>query len=187
MKKLILAATLAAALPALAAPETYTIDGRHTFPTFEVNHFGISTQRGMFTKVSGKITVDRAAKAGNVDVTIDTTSVVTGIQGLTDPPKAEDFFNVAKFPTATFKGDRMRFEGDRPVAVEGNLTLNGVTRPVTLAINAANCRDHPMNKKPMCGADATATIKRSDFGIKYALPAVGDDVKLSIPVEAFKD
>jgi polyisoprenoid-binding protein YceI len=187
MKKLLLAATLAAALPVLAAPETYTIDGRHTFPTFEVSHFGISTQRGMFTKVAGKITVDRAAKSGSVDVTIDTGSVVTGIQGLTDHLKAEDFFNVARFPTATFKGDKMSFEGDRPVAVDGSLTLNGVSRPVTLTIAAASCRDHPANKKPMCGADATATIKRSDFGIKYALPAVGDEVKLSIPVEAFKD
>ena len=180
MHKLLFAAGLAATLPAVAAPETYTIDGRHTFPTFEVSHFGISTQRGMFTKVSGKITVDRAARTGNVDVTIDTTSVVTGLQGLTDHLKAEDFFNTARFPTATYKGDR-------PTAVEGNLTLNGVTRPVTLAITAASCRDHPMNKKPMCGADATTTIKRSDFGIKYALPAVGDDVKLSIPVEAFRD
>lgn len=187
MHKLFLAVALAAALPAVAAPETYTIDGRHTFPTFEVNHFGVSTQRGMFTKVAGKITVDRAAKTGNVDVTIDTGSVVTGIQGLTDHLKGEDFFNAAKFPTATFKGDKWRFEGDKPVAVEGNLTLNGVTKPVTLTIASANCRDHPMNKKPMCGADATTTIKRSEFGIKYALPAVGDDVKLSIPVEAFKD
>ncbi len=186
MKKLLLAAALAA-VSATAAAQTYTIDARHTYPTFEVNHFGVSTQRGMFTKVSGKFTVDRAAKTGSVDVTIDTTSVATGLQGLTDHLKAEDFLNVAKFPTATFKGDKVRFDGDRPVAVDGELTLLGVTRPVTLALSTFTCRDHPANKKPMCGGDATTTIKRSDFGIKYAIPAVSDDVKLSIPVEAFRD
>lgn len=187
MKKLLIAAALAAVVPATAFAQTYTIDTRHTFPTFEVSHFGVSTQRGMFTKVSGKFTVDRAARTGMVDVTIDATSMVTGIQGLTDHLKAEDFFNVAKYPTVTFKGGTVRFDGDRPVAVDGDLTMLGVTKPVTLALLSFTCRDHPANKKPMCGADATTTIKRSDFGMKYAIPAVSDDVKLSIPVEAFRD
>ena len=102
-------------------------------------------------------------------------------------PGADDFFGAEKFPTATFKGSDFKFDGDKLVSVGGNLTLKGVTKPVTLAVSAFNCGNHPMNKKAMCGADASVTIKRTDFGINYGVPALGDDVKLSIPVEAFKD
>ncbi len=187
MKRLALAAALAAALPVAAQQETYTIDSNHTFPTYEVKHFGMSTQRGMFTKASGKITVDRAAKKGTADVTIDMTQISTGAPKLTDHLRAADFFEAEKFPTATFKASDFKFEGDKLVAVNGDLTLKGVTKPVALKVEAFNCGNHPMNKKAMCGADLSTTIKRSDFGIKYAIPAVGEDVKVSIPVEAFKD
>ncbi len=188
MKKSILIAAIAAAaaLPA-AAQETYTLDARHTFPVFEVSHFGMSTQRGMFNKATGKITIDRAGKKGSADITLDMASVTAGDAKLIDHLKSEDFFDVAKFPTATFKSSNFKFEGDKLVSVAGDLTLKGVTKPVTLTVTAFNCGNHPMNKKPMCGADASTTIKRTDFGIKYAVPAVSDDVKLSIPVEAFKD
>jgi polyisoprenoid-binding protein YceI len=187
MKRLALAAVVASfALPA-AAQETYTVDARHTFPTFEVSHFGMSKQRGMFTKVTGKVTIDRAGKKGSADIAIDMASLATGDPKLADHLRNEDFFDVAKNPTATFKSSNFKFEGDKLVAVSGDLTLRGVTKPVTLTVDAFNCGNHPMNKKPMCGADATTVIKRTDFGIKYAVPAVSDDVKLSIPIEAFKD
>jgi polyisoprenoid-binding protein YceI len=187
MKHLALAAVLAAALPASAQQETYSIDPAHTVPLFEVKHFGMSTQRGFFNKASGKITVDRAAKTGNADIAIDVGSVSTSVPKLADHLRSEDFFDAAKFPTATFKGSDFKFEGDKLVAVNGDLTLRGVTKPVTLKVDAFNCGAHPVNKKTMCGADVTTTIKRSDFGVKFGIPAVGDDVKLSIPVEAFKD
>jgi len=188
MTKTTLAAALAAALALpVAAQETYSVDARHTFPVFEVSHFGMSSQRGMFNKTTGKIVIDRAGKKGSADITLDMTGITAGDAKLVDHLKAEDFFDVAKFPTATFKSSNFKFEGDKLVAVSGDLTLKGVTKPVTLTVTSFQCGNHPMNKKPMCGADASTTIKRTDFGIKYAVPAVSDDVKLSIPVEAFKD
>lgn len=188
MKTLTLVAAMAAtvAFP-VAAQETYSVDARHTFPAFEVNHLGMSTQRGLFNKATGMITIDRAGKKGNADITLDMSSIAVGDAKLVDHLKSEDFFDVAKFPTATFKSSNFKFEGDKLVSVAGDLTLKGVTKPVTLTVTAFNCANNPMNKKPMCGADASATIKRSDFGIKYAVPAVSDDVKLSIPIEAYKD
>ena len=188
MKRLVLAAALAVtfALPA-AAQETYTVDARHTFPVFEVSHFGMSKQRGMFSKVTGKIMIDRAGKKGSADITIDMAALAVGEPKLGDHLRNEDFFDVAKHPTATFKSSNFKFDGDKLVSVAGDLTLRGITKPVTLTVEAFNCGSHPMNKKAMCGAEATTTIKRTDFGIKYAVPAVSDDVKLMIPIEAFKD
>ena len=184
-----LAAALAAAfvLPAAAQVETYTIDPRHTFPAFEVSHFGMSLQRGRFNKTSGKITVDKAAKTGSVDVTIDAASVDTGEPKLGDHLRNQDFFNAAVHPTITFKGTKFTFDGDKVKSVEGELTMLGVTKPVTLTAQHFNCGNHPMNKKAMCGAEFTTTIKRTDWGMKYAVPAVADDVLLRINVEAFRD
>lgn len=187
MKRLALAAALAAALPVFAQVETYTIDPAHTVPAFEVKHLGMSTQRGFFNKATGKISIDRAAKKGNADIAIDMTSIATSVPKLGDHLRSEDFFDSAKYPTATFKGTEFKFDGDKLVGVNGDLTMRGVTKPVSLKVEAFNCGNHPMMKKPMCGADISATIKRSDFGVKYGIPAVGDDVKVSIPVEAFKD
>lgn len=186
MKRFILAAAAALALPA-AAQETYSVDARHTFPVFEVKHFGMSTQRGTFNKVTGKITLDTAGKKGSADITIDMTGIVAGEPKLVDHLKAADFFEVEKYPTATFKSSNFKWEGDKLASISGDLTLKGVTKPVTLTVTSFNCGPHPMNKKPMCGADATTTLKRSDFNVKYAIPAVADDVKLSIPIEATKD
>ena len=186
MKRLALLAALAATLPATAS-ETYSLDARHTFPSFEVNHLGFSIQRGRFNKTAGKITLDTAAKTGTADITIDAASVDTGLDKLEEHLRGEDFFNVAKYPTITFKGDRFAFDGDKVKSVSGNLTILGVTRPVTLTANYFNCADHPMAKKKACGGDFVTAIKRSDFGMKYALPAVADDVTLRIQVEAFKD
>jgi len=187
MKTSLFAIAAAIATPAVAAPESFTVDPRHTFPSFEVSHLGFSTQRGRFNASSGKIVLDRAAQKGSIDVVIDTRSVDTGLEKLEEHLRGEDFFNVAKFPAMTFKSSTLKFSGDVPVAAEGELTLLGVTKPVTLAITAFKCGQHPIAKKEACGADATTTIRRSDFGMSYALPAVGDEVKLVINVEAFKD
>jgi polyisoprenoid-binding protein YceI len=188
MQKTLLIALFGAVLAAPAfAAESYTIDPRHTFPTFEVNHFGWSTQRGRFDKSSGKIVLDRAAKTGTVDVTIDTASVDTGLDKLEEHLRSEDFFNVAKYPTMTFKGRKISFNGDVPASVEGELTLLGVTKPLTLMITRFFCAPNQFAKKDACGADVTGTIKRTDFGMTKLAPALGDDVRLIISVEAFKD
>jgi len=180
-------ALLLASSAASAAPESYTIDPTHTYPHFAVSHLGFSTMLGRFDTSNGKLTLDRAAKSGSVDITIETASLSTGMQKRDDHLRSPDFFNVKEFPKMTFKSTVMKFKGDVPATVEGNLTLLGVTRPVTLTITAFKCGDHPMSKKAMCGADASAQIKRSDFGMKYGLPAVGDDLKLTFEVEAYKD
>ena len=181
----LVAGTLAT-VPALAS-ESYTIDASHTFPSFEVMHLGYSLQRGRFNKTSGKITLDTAGKKGSADITIDATSVDTGLDKLEQHLRGEDFFDVAKFPTITFKGDKFAFEGDKVKSVSGNLTMRGITKPVTLTAAYFNCADHPMAKKKACGGDFTTTVKRTDFGMKYAVPAVADDVTLRIQVEAFRD
>ena len=189
MKKLALAAALGAAiaLPAAAEPETYTVDSNHTFPAFEVTHLGLSVQRGRFNKSSGKITFDTAAKTGKAEITIDTTSIDTGNEKLETHLKSDDFFNVAKFPTMTFKGTNFTFDGDKLKSVGGDLTLLGVTKPFVLTVSTFNCLMHPMAKKKACGGDFTGTLKRSEFGMKYIVGPVSDDVTLRVNIEALKD
>lgn len=186
MRRLLMAVSLLF-LSSTAFAEDYTVDPRHTYPSFEVNHMGLSTQRGRFDATGGKITLDSAARTGSVLIEIDARSISTGLGELEKHLKAEDFFNVEKHPKITFKSDRVEFDGDKPRAVHGELTMLGVTKPVTLSISSYNCRIHPMNKRFVCGADASATIKRSEFGMTYAIPAVSDEVRLSIQVEAFRD
>jgi len=188
MKKSFAAVLIAAALslPAYAA-DSYTIDTRHTFPVFEVNHLGFSTQRGRFNKVSGIIVLDVAAKAGAINITIDTASIDMGLDEWDKHMRSEDFFNAEKFPAMTFKSDKLIFDGDKLTGAEGRFTLLGVTKPVKLAISGLHCANHPINKKPLCGADAVTTIKRSEYGMMKYLPAISDDIKVMIPVEAFKD
>jgi polyisoprenoid-binding protein YceI len=182
------AIAIVAVAGAARAQETYVIDPVHSQPMFEVQHMGYSLQRGTFSKASGKITLDRAAKKGAIDVTIDTTSVKTIDPRLDTHFRGDDFFNVAKYPTMSFKSTALSFDGDRVVGADGELTLLGVTKPVKLTVADFVCGDHPFNKKPMCGAEVTAAIKRSDWGMKYGVPkAVGDDVKIMIPVEAYKE
>jgi len=180
-------AALATTLPAAAALETYTIDPRHTFPSFEVMHFGVSLQRGRFNKTAGTVKVDTEARQGSVEVTIDATSVDTGLDKLEEHVRAEDFLNASQFPTITFKGSQMAFDGDNLKSVTGELTLRGVSKPVTLNAQHFTCRAHPMNKKQMCGGEFTANIKRSDWGIKYAIPNLADEMLLRINVEAYRD
>jgi polyisoprenoid-binding protein YceI len=172
---------------AIAAPETFNIDGGHTAPRFEYSHFGYSNQQHRFDKTSGKIVLDRAAHTGSVDVTIDTTSVNTGFALFNGHIQGSDFFDTAKYPAITFKSTAVKFDGDKPVAIEGNLTIKGVTRPVTLTVTHFHAMPHPMLKKDAIGANAVAKIKRSEFNMGKYAPNVGDDVTLTIAVEAVKD
>ena len=188
MKRIAIVALAAGlALPALAAPETYVIDTNHTLPRFEYSHFGYSTQTSRFDKTSGKITIDRVAKTGSADVIIDVNSVNTGSEVFNGHLKGEDFFDAAKFPTITFKSTAFKFEGDKPVAIDGNLTVKGVTKPVTLAVSSFLCMPHPLAKKDACGANATTRIKRSEFNNGKYAPYVSDEVTLIIPVESIKE
>lgn len=174
------------AVPAYAA-ESYTIDHNHTWPMFEVNHLGFSTQRGRFNKTSGKITIDTAAKKGSVDLVVGTDSLDMGFDKWDEHMKSADFFNVKFFPMMRFTSDNLVFEGDKVVAAEGYFTLLGVTKPLTLTVSNFRCAPHPMNKKQTCGAEISATLKRSEFGMTKFVPAVSDEVKISSPIEAIKD
>jgi polyisoprenoid-binding protein YceI len=178
----------AAAIPALAAPENYTVDPTHTYPSLEFSHMGISVWRGKFNKTSGKVVLDRVAKSGAVDVTIDISSINFGLAAMDEKARSDDFFNAGKFPTATYKGT-LKFAGDRPSAVEGQITIMGVTRPVTLSINLFKCMPHPMLKKEVCGADAQGELNWSEYGMKLSQYGQGDAgrVHLRIQVEAIKD
>ena len=173
--------------PAFAAPESFAIDPTHTAPRFEYSHFGYSNQQHRFDKTSGKIVIDRAAKTGSVDVTIDAKSVNTGYALFNEHIQAEDFFDTAKYPTITFKSTGVRFDGDKPVAVDGNLTIKGVTKAVTLTVSSFQAMPHPIVKKDAIGANASTKIKRSEFNIGKYTPYVGDDVTLTIAVEAVKE
>jgi polyisoprenoid-binding protein YceI len=179
-------AILLAADVVLAAPETYTLDNNHTFPRFSYSHFGYSTQLSRFDKTTGTVVLDRAARTGSVDVTIDTTSVDTGSSLFNKHIQDVDFLDTAKYPAATFKSTKMKFNGDVPVSVAGDLTLKGVTKPLTLKIESFKCMPHPILKKDACGANATAKVKRTDFNMGKYAPYVGDEVTLSIAVEAVK-
>lgn len=181
---LILAA--AAAAPALAAPETYLLDANHTFPRFSYNHLGYSVQLSRFDKTTGKIVFDKVAKTGSVDVVIDAKSVNTGSALFNEHIQGEDYLDTAKYPTATFKSTKVIFEGDKPAKLEGNLTLKGVTKPVTLTVTSFQAMAHPMYKKDAIGANATVTVKRSEFNAGKNAPYVGDDVTIDIAMEAIQ-
>ncbi|MBI1284804.1 MAG: polyisoprenoid-binding protein [Thiobacillus sp.] len=185
MKRLALAATLAAlSVAAQATPVTYVIDNNHTYPHFSYNHLGFSNQTHKFDKTTGTVVLDRAAKAGWVDVTIDATSVNTGSALFNEHIQAKDFFDTAKYPTITFKSGRMIFNEDQPVSLTGDLTIKGITRPVTLTITHFKCQPHPMLKVDACGANASTEVKRSDFNMGKNVPYVGDEVTLTLAIEA---
>ncbi len=182
---LILAATIAA--PALAAPETFNVEPTHTFPRFSYNHLGYSVQLSRFDKTSGKVVFDKAAKTGSVDIVINTKSVSTGSDVFNEHIQGEDFLDTGKFPTATFKSTKVVFEGDKPAKIEGNLTLKGVTKPVTLTVTSFQTMPHPMVKKDALGANAYTTVKRTDFNMGKNAPYVGDEVRIDIAIEAIKE
>lgn len=181
-------------LAASAAPENYALDPYHTYPHFAVDHFGVSLMWGRFDRSSGAFMIDRAAKNGSLELSVETASLTTGDNEKGGRPrsrdehlKSADFFNVAEFPRMSFKAGEVKFNGDSPAEVTGQLTLLGVTKPLTLKMERWVCRDHPFSKKPMCGGNASGAIKRSEFGMKYGLPAVGDDIRLYVEFEGYKN
>ena len=181
---LILAASIA---PAMAAPETFVVEGTHTFPRFSYSHFGYSTQLSRFNKTSGKVVYDKAAKTGSVDIVIDTKSVDTGYATFDEHIQGEDFLDTAKYPTATFKSTKVNFDGDKPASIEGQLTLKGVTKPVMLTVSSFHAMPHPMLKKDAIGANAWTVVKRSEFNAGKYAPYVGDEVRIDIAIEAIKE
>ncbi|MBN8488848.1 MAG: YceI family protein [Burkholderiales bacterium] len=184
LRSILAATVLAAAIPAIAAPVTYNVDPTHTFPRFSYNHLGMSTQLSKFNKVSGSVVFDKAARTGSVDVTIDTTSVDTGSSLFNSHIQGEEFLDTAKFPTATFKSTKVVFDGDKPASIEGNLTIKGVTKPVTLKVTHFVNQAHPMMKVDAIGADASTVIKRTEFNAGKYAPYVGDEVTITLSLEA---
>lgn len=196
MKKLVVGISVAA-LPfsAAAQMETYAIDPFHTVPYFEIDHLGFATIRGMFSKPSGKFSIDRAAKTGSLEVAIPTATVNTGDPDREGRPRTRDehlrtpdFFNSAEFPTMTFRSTAVKFGGDNPETVEGNLTLLGVTKPMALKVERWKCGPDPrtQGKRYQCGGNASGSFKRSDFGMKFGIPNVGDEVKLWMSFYGFR-
>lgn len=180
----VLAASLSTA--AQAAPATYAIDPTHTFVTFEAKHFGTSTNRGRFDKKQGTVTLDKEAKTGKAEISIDMGSINTGTAPFDGHLKSKDFFNAEAFPTATFVGDKFVFEGDKVVEVSGHLTLLGKRQSVTLKATGFGCYENPRLKREVCGGDFETTIQREAFGMSYGLPFIPNDIKLVIQVEAVK-
>jgi polyisoprenoid-binding protein YceI len=170
---------------AFAAPVTYVLDPAHTYPSFEADHFGgISVWRGKFDSSSGKVVLDQDAKTGTIDVTVDVSSIDFGYAKLNTHAKSSEIFDVAKYPTATYSGKFTKWNGTSPAEAQGTFTLHGVTKPLTLTINSFKCFTHPVTKKQVCGADASATLNRSDFGVDYgAAYGFKQEVKLQIQVE----
>jgi len=170
---------------AFAAPVTYTLDPAHTYPSFAADHFGgLSVWRGKFNTTSGKVVFDKDAKSGSIEVTVDMSSINFGMPKLDEHAKSPEIFDAAKYPTATYSGKFTKFNGATPTEAQGTLTLHGVTKPVTLVINSFVCRPHPVTKKEVCGADASATFNRADFGVNYGEKyGFKQEVALQIQVE----
>lgn len=177
-----------ASTAAVAAPVTYNVDPTHTYPSFEADHFGgLSVWRGKFNSTSGTVVLDTDAKTGSVDIKVDAGSINFGNEKLDLHVKSPDFLDVAKFPAATYTGKLAKFVNGAPTEVEGSLTLHGVTKPVTLKINKFTCKQNPMSKKDTCGADASGTFNREDFGVSYGKQlGFKMETTLQIQVEAIK-
>lgn len=187
MRKISLVVIVASCCATADAAETYTVDPSHTHATFSFLHLGLSTFEGKIPARSGTIVLDRAQKTGSIEVVFDPAAVATGVPKFDDHLRSEDFFEVDKYPHATFKSNKITFKGDAPATIAGVLTIKNITKPVTLKVTSFECvSEHPMEKVPACGANATASIKRSDFGMTYSLPAVRDEIGLEIEVEATK-
>jgi polyisoprenoid-binding protein YceI len=181
------AATTFMAGSAIAAPANYSFDPTHTFVTFEIGHFGTTTNRGRFDKKEGTVQLDKAAKSGKVEISIDVTSINTGTAAFNNHLQSADLFDAAKYPTIKFVSDKFVFNGDKVAEVSGNLTLLGKTQPVTLKASQFNCYENPMLKREVCGGDFEATIDRTAFGMNYGVDwGFPKSVRLVIQVEAIK-
>jgi polyisoprenoid-binding protein YceI len=178
-----LALTAALSASALAAPVTYVPDPNHTFVRFSYNHLGFTTQQSRFDKTTGTVTLDPAAKSASIDLVIDTKSVDTGSELFNGHIQGVDFLDTADFPTATFKSTSIKFDGDAPVSIDGVLTVKGVSKPVTLTVTSFKHAPN-MQKKDQIGANATTTVKRSDFKMDKYVPLVSDEVTVTVAIEA---
>ena len=188
IRKLSVFALMSVAAGAVAAPVTYNVDPSHTFPAFEADHMGgLSVWRGKFKTTSGKVVLDVAAKTGQVEVSVDTSSIDFGLPALDRHMTGADGLDSAKFPTATYKGKLSKWNGDVPTEVDGELTLHGVTKPLKLTINSFLCKPNPLSRRETCGADASATFSRDAFGMDYGKNfGFKMDVKLLISIEAVR-
>ncbi len=187
MRTPLFAALLTAALPTLAQ-ESYILDPSHTIVSFAIRHHGVSQQRGLFTRSQGRAVLDPAGGGGRIEVTVEAASVFTGVDALDRVLRGPQFFNAALHPRIRFVSDGIRYAEGKPVEATGQLTLLGVTRPVTLEIRDFTCTTHFLRRIPLCGADVHASIRRSDFGMTFGLPhLVGDEVQLAIQVEGFRE
>lgn len=186
-------AALAVSGLASAAPEQFRIDPNHTHPLFEVDHFGLSIWRGLFKSTTGTVTLDRERSTGSVDIIIDTSSIDLGHDKLNQMIVGEKIgdwngLDVAHYPTAEYKGTLGGFVSGTPTTVIGDLTFHGVTRPVTLRINSFKCMpNQPILKREVCGADASGTFNRADFGVNSGVQyGFSQEVTLRIQVEAVR-
>lgn len=172
---------------AMAAAEYYVIDRSHTFPHFAIDHMGFSTLYGRFDQTTGKVMIDRENNNGFVDIEIAAVSITTGHNKRDDHLRSPDFLNVMEFTDIVYKSRNVTFIGKDQARVEGDLTMLGVTKPVSLDVQRIRCGENPMSKKHTCGFEATSSIKRSDFGNTYGFPGIGDNMRLWFEVEAIRE
>jgi len=175
----------AAAAPALsAAPVSWTIDPNHSAAQFAVRHLMVSTVRGEFSGVKGTIVLDEQDPSrSSIDATIDATTINTRVVARDNDLKGASFFDVAKYPTITFKSSKIRGTGPSTFVVEGDLTMHGVTRAVTLQVEAAAAVKDPKGNERR-GAEATTKVSRKDFGVNGTPTMVGDEVQITLDIEA---
>lgn len=188
MKHLVITAAIAAVCGTAAAETaSYAVDPTHAAAIFEIGHFATSTNRGRFPVKEGSVQLDRAAKSGKVDITINVQGINTGVPALDKHLQSKDFFSADEFPTAKFVGDKFTFNGDKVSEVAGQLTMLGKTHPVTLKATNFNCYTSPVIKREVCGGDFQTTVKRSLWGVSWGLDyGFSDDVHVLIQVEAVK-
>ena len=167
---------------AFAESITYVLDPLHTYPSIEFPHLGISVWRGKFDETSGTVVIDRAAKTGSVDITVQADSVDFGLDAMDEKAKSDDFFDAAKYPTVTYEG-KIQFVGDEPKSIVGDITVHGVTKPLTLDILSSKCIEHPFYKKEVCGADAQGALNWAEFGMKMSSFGAGDAGKTLLRIQ----
>ncbi len=177
---------VALTLPAWAA-DTYTFDPEYTAASFEVDHLGFTTQRGRFNKAQGHAVLDLAAHQGAVEFSIETNSLDMGSKAWTVHVSSAGLFDVEHFPSITFKSDNLQFDGNKVVGADGQLTLLGISKPLHVVVQDFSCGIHPLNKKALCAGNISATLKRSDYGMVKYIPTVSDEIKIHVPVEAYRD
>ncbi|MFA5940913.1 MAG: YceI family protein [Sinimarinibacterium sp.] len=182
-RRLTIAALLAAGTaPAWAAADRYVLDPTHTYPSIEFPHMGISVWRGKFNRTQGEVALDREARQGTVDIVVDTASIDFGLDPMDEKARSDEWFDVTRYPTAAYKGT-IRFDGDTPAAIDGEISFRGITKPLRLAINSFNCVPHPLTKKEVCGADAQGELNWSEWGMAYSEYGKGDAGRLTLRIQ----